>query len=471
MEFKNVIAIDAMGGDNAPGEIIKGAIDAINERADIKLRLFGDKDKIEAELHKYTYNKEQIEITHTTEEISCNEAPAIAIKKKKDSSLVVAIKSVKNGECDAIVSAGSSGAILVGGQVLIGKGKGVKRAPLAPLTPTEKGVSLLIDCGANVDARPEHLLQFAQMGSIYMEDVVGVKNPRVAIVNIGAEEAKGNALVKETYPLLKACKNINFIGSIEARDIPKGEADVIVTEAFVGNVILKLEEGLASTLIQIIKERYPDCAITLSIGEKSKDSYQAYYDAGADRYLLRHETYNHEHYRKLHPPNLSPEHRQQCLRDLNDIGYQIGCGFMVGSPYQTSEHLAEDMLFMKELNPHMIGIGPFIPHHDTPFAGESAGTLELTLYMLGLIRLMIPKVLLPATTALGTIHPKGRELGILAGANVVMPNLSPTEVRKDYLLYDNKICTGDEAAECVNCLGNRIASTGYELVSDRGDYK
>ena len=163
-------------------------------------------------------------------------------------------------------------------------------------------------------------------------------------------------------------------------------------------------------MIRIIKERYPDCAITLSIGEKSKDSYQAYYDAGADRYLLRHETYNHEHYRKLHPPNLSPEHRQQCLRDLKDIGYQIGCGFMVGSPYQTSEHLAEDMLFMKELNPHMIGIGPFIPHHDTPFAGESAGTLELTLYMLGLIRLMIPKVLLPATTALGTIHQRGVNL-------------------------------------------------------------
>ena len=227
MEYKNVIAIDAMGGDNAPAEIIKGAIEAINERADIKLRLFGDKDKIETELNKYTYNKEQIGITHTTEEISCNEAPAMAIKKKKDSSLVVAI---------------------------IGKGKGVKRAPLAPLTPTSKGVSLLIDCGANVDARPEHLLQFAQMGSIYMEDVVGVKNPRVAIVNIGAEEAKGNALVKETYPLLKACKNINFIGSIEARDIPKGEADVIVTEAFVGNVILKLEEGLASTLIHVIKE-------------------------------------------------------------------------------------------------------------------------------------------------------------------------------------------------------------------------
>ena len=254
MDFKNVIAIDAMGGDNAPGEIIKGAIDAINERADIKLRLFGDRDKIEAELHKYTYNKEQIEITHTTEEISCNEAPAIAIKKKKDSSLVVAIKSVKNGGCDAIVSAGSSGAILVGGQVLIGKGKGVKRAPLAPLTPTEKGVSLLIDCGANVDARPEHLLQFAQMGSIYMEDVVGVKNPRVAIVNIGAEEAKGNALVKETYPLLKNCPDIHFIGSVEARDIPAGAADVIVCEAFVGNVILKMYEGVGRSLIHKVKE-------------------------------------------------------------------------------------------------------------------------------------------------------------------------------------------------------------------------
>lgn len=253
MDFKNVIAIDAMGGDNAPGEIIKGAIDAINERADIKLRLFGDKDKIEAELHKYTYNKEQIEITHTTEEISCNEAPAIAIKKKKDSSLVVAIKSVKNGECDAIVSAGSSGAILVGGQVLIGKGKGVKRAPLAPLTPTEKGVSLLIDCGANVDARPAHLLQFAKMGSIYMENVLGIKDPKVGIVNIGAEEEKGNALVKDTFPQLKELPGINFIGSVEAREIPHGQADVVVCEAFVGNVILKLYEGLGAVLVDKIK--------------------------------------------------------------------------------------------------------------------------------------------------------------------------------------------------------------------------
>lgn len=253
MDFKNVIAIDAMGGDNAPGEIIKGAIDAINERADIKLRLFGDKDKIEAELHKYTYNKEQIEITHTTEEISCNEAPAIAIKKKKDSSLVVAIKSVKNSECDAIVSAGSSGAILVGGQVLIGKGKGVKRAPLAPLTPTERGVSLLIDCGANVDARPAHLLQFAKMGSIYMENVLGIKDPKVGIVNIGAEEEKGNALVKDTFPQLKELPGINFIGSVEAREIPHGQADVIVCEAFVGNVILKLYEGLGAVLVDKIK--------------------------------------------------------------------------------------------------------------------------------------------------------------------------------------------------------------------------
>ena len=230
-----------------------------------------------------------------------------------------------------------------------------------------------------------------------------------------------------------------------------------------------LNDELLTGLIREMRRRWPDCAITLSIGEKSKESYQAYFDAGADRYLLRHETYNHEHYRQLHPSNLSPVHRQQCLRNLKDIGYQVGCGFMVGSPYQTAEYLAEDMLFMKELNPHMIGIGPFIPHHDTPFAGEAAGTLELTLYMLGLIRLMIPKVLLPATTALGTIHPKGRELGILAGANVVMPNLSPTEVRKDYLLYDNKICTGDESAQCRHCLEMRMKSVGYQVVTDRGD--
>ena len=254
MTYNTVIALDAMGGDNAPGEIVKGAVEAINARKDIKIHFFGDKEKIEAELSKYQYDADQTEITHTTEEISCDEAPAMAIKKKKDSSLVVGLKSVKAGECDAFISAGSSGAVLVGGQVLVGKCKGVKRAPLAPLVPTEKGISLLIDCGANVDARPEHLVQFAQMGSIYMENVVGIKKPKVAIVNIGAEEAKGNALVKETYPLLKECKNINFVGSIEARDIPKGDVDVIVTEAFVGNVILKLYEGTASALMKMIKD-------------------------------------------------------------------------------------------------------------------------------------------------------------------------------------------------------------------------
>lgn len=222
-------------------------------------------------------------------------------------------------------------------------------------------------------------------------------------------------------------------------------------------------------ILKMIKERFPECAITLSIGEKSRESYQAYFDAGADRYLLRHETANEDHYSKLHPSELSGAHRKQCLRDLKEIGYQVGCGFMVGAPYQTSETLAEDMLFIKELNPAMVGIGPFIPHHDTPFADQSAGTLEDTLFYLGLLRLMIPAVNLPATTALGTIHPKGRELGIQAGANVVMPNLSPTEVRKDYLLYDNKICTGDESAQCRHCMEMRMKSIGYEVLTDRGD--
>lgn len=222
-------------------------------------------------------------------------------------------------------------------------------------------------------------------------------------------------------------------------------------------------------IISSIRKMYPDCAITLSIGEKSHESYQAFFDAGANRYLLRHETFNHDHYASLHPKNLKAAERQQCLWHLKDIGYQVGTGFMVGSPGQTAEHLAEDMLFIKELNPQMIGIGPFIPHHDTPFANENAGTMELTLFMLGLLRLMLPKVLLPSTTALGTINPKGRELGILAGANVVMPNLSPVDVRKDYSLYDNKICTGDEAAECRIDLEHRMESIGYQVVTARGD--
>ena len=222
-------------------------------------------------------------------------------------------------------------------------------------------------------------------------------------------------------------------------------------------------------LVKEIRKNYPDCAITLSIGERSYDSSLALFEAGADRYLLRHETWDEEHYRLLHPPALSAKHRQQCLWDLKKIGYQVGTGYMVGSPFQTAENLADDMLFLEKLNPQMVGIGPFIPHHDTPFKDQAAGTLELTLYMLGLIRLMLPKVLLPATTALGTIDEKGRELGILAGANVVMPNLSPENVRKDYLLYDNKICTGSEAAECRMDLENRMHAIGYQVVCHRGD--
>jgi len=224
-------------------------------------------------------------------------------------------------------------------------------------------------------------------------------------------------------------------------------------------------------LIQAIKAKYPDCAVTLSIGERSYESYKAFFEAGADRYLLRHETANAEHYRKLHPEKLSSVSRKQCLYNLKGIGYQVGCGFMVGSPYQTTECLVEDLLFIKELKPHMVGIGPFIPHHQTPFAAKKAGTLELTLFLLAIIRLMLPDVLLPATTALGTIHPQGRELGILAGANVVMPNLSPKNVRDKYLLYDNKICTGDEAADCLSCMKKRMESIGYKVTVSRGDHK
>ena len=222
-------------------------------------------------------------------------------------------------------------------------------------------------------------------------------------------------------------------------------------------------------LVSAIRSAYPDCAITLSAGEHSKETYKLWFDAGADRYLLRHETANEEHYRKLHPESLSLTNRKQCLWNLKEIGYQTGCGFMVGSPYQTGSHLAEDMLFINELKPDMVGIGPFIPASSTPFENEKAGTMELTLFMLGLIRIMLPDVLLPATTALGTIHPLGREKGILAGANVVMPNLSPVDVREKYSLYDNKICTGEEGAQCKSCLSARMNSIGYRTVIARGD--
>ncbi len=224
-------------------------------------------------------------------------------------------------------------------------------------------------------------------------------------------------------------------------------------------------------IIQEIKHRHPDCAVTLSMGERSRQSYERLYAAGADRYLLRHETADPVHYRKLHPPEMSWENRMKCLRQLKEIGYQVGCGMMVGSPGQTAHELACDLKFIEEFKPDMCGIGPFIPHKDTPFRDEAAGTLQLTCFLLSMIRLIYPQVLLPATTALGTIHPLGREKGIQSGANVVMPNLSPVSVRKKYELYDNKICTGDESAQCRGCLNQRMESVGYALVTDRGDIK
>lgn len=253
MEETVRVVVDAMGGDNAPTEIIKGAVAAVNGRSDIHVILTGQKDTVERELAKYQYPQGAIEVVHASQVIETAEPPVAAIRTKKDSSIVVGLMMVRRGEADAFVSAGSSGAVLVGGQAIVGRIKGIERPALAPLIPTKKGFSLLIDCGANVDARYSHLVQFAKMGSVYMENVLGIKNPRVGIVNIGAEEEKGNALVKETFPLLKECKDLNFIGSVEARDIPDGVCDVIVCEAFVGNVILKLYEGVAGTLVSTIK--------------------------------------------------------------------------------------------------------------------------------------------------------------------------------------------------------------------------
>ena len=224
-------------------------------------------------------------------------------------------------------------------------------------------------------------------------------------------------------------------------------------------------------IITKIKGEYPDCAITLSLGERSKESYRLLKEAGANRYLLRHETCDKNHYESLHPNNMSYENRIECINNLKELGYQVGIGFMVESPNQTEEMLANELVFLKRINPEMVGIGPFIPHKDTPFKNKKPGSSELTTFLLSLIRLTLPNVLLPATTALGTIDKLGREKGILAGANVLMPNLTPSLVRKKYLLYDNKICTGDEAAKCIGCLKGRIKTTGCEIVVDRGDYK
>lgn len=224
-------------------------------------------------------------------------------------------------------------------------------------------------------------------------------------------------------------------------------------------------------LISAIRETYPDCAITLSFGEKDASLYQKYFDAGANRYLLRHETADPSHYSQLHPSSLTLQHRMDCLFALKEIGFQVGCGFMVGSPFQTIEHLAKDLYFIQTFRPHMVGIGPFLPHHDTPFAAYPGGSFELTLFLLSCVRLILPNVLLPSTTALGTVHPDGRESGILAGANVVMPNLSPLQVRENYLLYDNKICTGDEAAESLANLTKKMQKIGYAITIDRGDFR
>ncbi len=259
------IALDAMGGDNAPSEIVKGAVSAVESSPEIKLFLCGREDDIRAELSKYSYDVNRIEVVHASEVIAMDEPPVMAVRSKKDSSLVKCMYLVKEGKCDALVTAGSTGAFLVGGQIIVGRIKGVERPPLAPFIPTKTGKALLLDCGANVDARPSQLVQFAKIGSAYVKKVCGIDNPRVGIVNIGAEEEKGNALVKETFPLLKATPEINFIGSVEARDIPYGVADVVVCEAFVGNVILKMYEGVGTVLLKSVKEAFMSSA-TSKIG-------------------------------------------------------------------------------------------------------------------------------------------------------------------------------------------------------------
>jgi biotin synthase len=272
---------------------------------------------------------------------------------------------------------------------------------------------------------------------------------------IRASNAKADRYRLTDEQILQSCRNGHELGF--RTFVLQGGEDPHFTPQKIASLIFR------------IRTDFPDCAVTLSLGEHPKNDYALWFKAGAERYLLRHETHNADHYASLHPARMSVGHRLQCLNNLKDIGYQVGCGFMVGSPGQTTAHLAEDLLFIKDFSPQMAGIGPFIPHHDTPLKGEKPGSLELTLFLLSLIRLLVPWILLPATTALGPISPTGRELGILAGANVVMPNLSPVSVRSKYLLYDNKICTGEEAAECRFCLNKRLEKIGYQMVVDRGD--
>ncbi len=272
---------------------------------------------------------------------------------------------------------------------------------------------------------------------------------------------KDNEKVKRyrlTDEQIMECCKIGYESGYRTYVLQSGE-DGYYSDEVLGNLLSK------------IHQTYPDCAITLSVGERSRESYQYLFDAGADRYLLRHETADEAHYGKLHPAEMSWKHRMNCLQELRDIGYDVGAGMMVGSPYQTSEDLAEDLLFIGDFKPEMCGIGPFIPHRDTPFRDQKAGTLEQTLYLLSIIRLIHPHVLLPSTTALGTIDPLGREKGVLAGANVVMPNLSPGKTRRQYELYDNKICMDDDAVQCRSCMDLRMKSIGYRLVVDRGDYR
>lgn len=280
MNEKVIVALDAMGGDNAPKEIVKGAVEAVNAEKDLFVKLVGREQSVMAELAKYNYPKTQIEVVDAPDVIETGEQPVMAVRKKKDSSLVRAMTMVKEKKADAFVSAGSSGAILVGGQVIVGRIRGVERPPMAPLIPTAKGVSILVDSGANVDSKPSYLVQWAKMGSIYMENIMGIKNPKVAIVNVGLEEEKGNRLVKETYPLLQECSDINFIGSIEARNIPNGDADVIVCDAFVGNVILKLYEGTAKMLISKVKDTFMSSLKTkigaLLIKDSLKDTMKSF---------------------------------------------------------------------------------------------------------------------------------------------------------------------------------------------------